>query len=886
MENKSSELSSSRAQDDKRINCTSLIDITCVEDSIRSKPLSNQAVGHTRLENTSDQCDKQINRYSPCSQTSSNDSKGHSQVQQNGFDHQPNDRIFSNDEQSMSLEQTRYTGQLQVVDFQLNTGQKRTQTCREDCKNVSNSDLEGTPLIDTNPFNKEDDGDKQQCNTTGRMGTGIPDAEHSTSIDILSVKQQKMKTDDNNDEVLQRQECSLDCLATEVKKEPTKYIDLTDDLQKLINACFSQGTSNHSQNRFLVRDTDTDVVTDTSDVLGEDDASSKSFHCKECATKFITMSELFDHMSARSKNVCTVCSKMFCKLEMLDKHVVTHSGGCLIKAEEARATASSLNPSEASSEHHESFSSVGMDIILEVNSEKSLPDHSGMSENNDAQRKGKLGVNTSLKEFSEASQRNLDAVGLSNKNSAEVAGEINTLSSFDQNAPSEEPDVTKLNPEESENKKSKANKMFECIHCGDIFKTKNEFVKHSQKHTEKLPHQCKDCMEGFLKASEYKEHCNKVHNNDRPFECLVCGKRLSSMGILKNHSGIHSGNRPFHCTACNKSFLTKTNLDDHLRKHVNAREFECQVCQKRFNLKGALRQHEKVHKEDKPFKCDYCSMAFPRGPSLWRHVRTHTGEKPYRCDICGKTFARVENCAEHRRIHTGQRPYVCKICNKTFRDSGNFSNHKKIHKEGYVPRKKSNRTKKDSGRAFNTKASSKKRSASQSQASSIETKFSTDESLFVISETLGLQMGGQEMVEQEIDRNRELTTYIVAPVGSDGQPTNNLIPISDGRQPIVQVGNLLLSLEMESALKQIVQQQQRSGNEVTLSLPDAKTLELVQESQMNNIDLETTTINLAETQSTFPVISVVDIPAQYTVSENTDLPKEITEVEQNQMELS
>ncbi len=76
--------------------------------------------------------------------------------------------------------------------------------------------------------------------------------------------------------------------------------------------------------------------------------------------------------------------------------------------------------------------------------------------------------------------------------------------------------------------------------------------KHLVVHGAKLPWQCDHCPEGFMKSSDYKEHCNKVHDNFRPFPCHICGKRLSNLGILKNHqgkdfyvfSGIFRGTKP------------------------------------------------------------------------------------------------------------------------------------------------------------------------------------------------------------------------------------------------------------------------------------------------------------------------------------------------------
>eukprot|EP00794_Sanderia_malayensis_P018129 gene18129-19939_t len=356
---------------------------------------------------------------------------------------------------------------------------------------------------------------------------------------------------------------------------------------------------------------------------------------------------------------------------------------------------------------------------------------------------------------------------------------------------------------------------FKCTFCDKSFSMKIAMEKHMVVHGAKLPWQCSHCSDGFMKSSDYKEHCNKVHGNYRPFPCQVCGKRLSNLGILKNHQGIHSGERPFSCQfpGCEKSFLTKTNLDDHERKHVNAREFECATCQKRFNLKGDLRQHEKVHKEDKPFRCEFCDMSFPRGPSLWRHRRTHTGEKPYQCDICEKRFSRMENCQEHRRIHTGERPLVCSVCNKTFRDSGNFSNHKKIHQEGYVPRKK---------RSTGPKKSKENNPANVSKDSEQRVTATDKEEPILASDKTDESHPTDSTIAQDV-------AFIVAPMQVDQSQENIAIsvPSSSNESSYVQVGNFLLTYEMEAAFKQLMQQQGGSNEFVTLTMTDGKNLEFI-----------------------------------------------------------
>ena len=81
---------------------------------------------------------------------------------------------------------------------------------------------------------------------------------------------------------------------------------------------------------------------------------------------------------------------------------------------------------------------------------------------------------------------------------------------------------------------------FKCGFCSKSFSMKIALDKHLVVHGAELPWQCPDCPKGFMKSSDYKDHCNKEHDNFRPFPCHVCGKTLSNLGILKNHQGLCS----------------------------------------------------------------------------------------------------------------------------------------------------------------------------------------------------------------------------------------------------------------------------------------------------------------------------------------------------------
>jgi KRAB domain-containing zinc finger protein len=44
----------------------------------------------------------------------------------------------------------------------------------------------------------------------------------------------------------------------------------------------------------------------------------------------------------------------------------------------------------------------------------------------------------------------------------------------------------------------------------------------------------------------------------------------------------------------------------HQRTHKEVKSFECNVCEKIFSQLGILNQHRRIHTGEKSFQCDIC----------------------------------------------------------------------------------------------------------------------------------------------------------------------------------------------------------------------------------------------------------------------------------------
>uniref|UniRef100_A0A8C4S4N5 C2H2-type domain-containing protein n=1 Tax=Erpetoichthys calabaricus TaxID=27687 RepID=A0A8C4S4N5_ERPCA len=144
----------------------------------------------------------------------------------------------------------------------------------------------------------------------------------------------------------------------------------------------------------------------------------------------------------------------------------------------------------------------------------------------------------------------------------------------------------------------------------------------------------------------------KKHNTNRMMQCEHCQQCFKTTHALKKHLRTHS-TLTFNCTFCNEDFTGEMDLQNHMQIH-STQTFVCKLCDKHFHACRYLTNHLKTHSLMNSFQCQHCSKTFTRQKSLKAHLNSHSTEQThskqiFQCTIYSKTF-RVSSftaCALH-----------------------------------------------------------------------------------------------------------------------------------------------------------------------------------------------------------------------------------------------
>ncbi|XP_071643421.1 LOW QUALITY PROTEIN: uncharacterized protein [Temnothorax longispinosus] len=235
---------------------------------------------------------------------------------------------------------------------------------------------------------------------------------------------------------------------------------------------------------------------------------------------------------------------------------------------------------------------------------------------------------------------------------------------------------------------------YTCSVCAYRCKSMSELKIHRKKHTEEeivdsIKKKCTDkeiwrcniCSKIFSKRAILLNH-ERVHGNDKFYECDECGKKLASKSSLMYHKkSMHLRERPHMCHYCGDSFVSKEARLIHERIHTGERPYVCKVCNMRYRCSSNLSQHMRIHTGLKPHKCHFCNKDFTRKGALIVHERIHTGVKPYPCETCGKSFSQKNDMLKHAKRNGRSMQCQCSRCNEIFKREKNMLKHTVVHEQ-------------------------------------------------------------------------------------------------------------------------------------------------------------------------------------------------------------
>ncbi|XP_012155079.1 testis-specific zinc finger protein topi [Ceratitis capitata] len=177
-----------------------------------------------------------------------------------------------------------------------------------------------------------------------------------------------------------------------------------------------------------------------------------------------------------------------------------------------------------------------------------------------------------------------------------------------------------------------------CEYCDLVFENAQECVAHyEEKHYKKY----KRDKDGAGTSSKTRQYL-----------CDMCGKSYTQSSHLWQHLRFHQGVKPFACKepGCTRKFTIRPDLNDHIRKcHTGERPYHCLVCGKRFLTGSVFYQHRLIHRGERRYECEECGKRFYRADALKNHQRIHTGEKPFGCLFCTKNFRQRGDRDKHIR---------------------------------------------------------------------------------------------------------------------------------------------------------------------------------------------------------------------------------------------
>lgn len=139
-----------------------------------------------------------------------------------------------------------------------------------------------------------------------------------------------------------------------------------------------------------------------------------------------------------------------------------------------------------------------------------------------------------------------------------------------------------------------------CQICRRKISNQALYQVHMKQHENEPPRKikCDICGVGFTRLECMELHRRRHFNEEKKFPCEYCEKRFFTVHLKTVHERLHTNEKPFDCTDCQMTFRTMAKLNKH-REHrhtANVKRFYCTHCALDFCTQSALNKHsDNIH---------------------------------------------------------------------------------------------------------------------------------------------------------------------------------------------------------------------------------------------------------------------------------------------------
>ncbi|XP_013410837.1 zinc finger protein 91 [Lingula anatina] len=228
---------------------------------------------------------------------------------------------------------------------------------------------------------------------------------------------------------------------------------------------------------------------------------------------------------------------------------------------------------------------------------------------------------------------------------------------------------------------------FKCTQCSTCFSHVDTLRRHVYHvHLKEPRGTCNLCKKSFFTSHGYKVHMLSHDKNAvKQFVCDVCGAEFWTQSSLNLHQKNHQKNFQCPYENCRVKVAYKNDLKLHMRVHSNERPYLCDLCGYAGKGQQALTRHRRTHTGERNYSCDYCPYKSTDCTKMKRHMRIHIGSKPFKCPYCEYSCNTLENVRKHilkSKKHKDCFVYPCRFCSYGSNSSKEFKSHiLNVHKD-------------------------------------------------------------------------------------------------------------------------------------------------------------------------------------------------------------